>query len=144
MKYLITCFNNSQNQFQENKIISIFIEMQIPRIIRDLCQPAYVYFVISLVSFLLYLYIITIYSPEVSIDDYTRMGLLTNLIITIFWIYLLNQLCKIPKTGKKLAWFFVLLPFLVYAFTVIGYTCTHPIIKEEESKQNNSRIQVQS
>ena len=119
--------------------------MLIPKLIRDLCQPAYVYFIISLISFIIYLYIITIYSSEINIDDYIRAGLLTNLIITIFWIYLLNHLCKIPKTGKKLAWVFVLLPFIVYAFSIIGLTCSYPIIKDEElSKQNSSRNQVQS
>ncbi len=117
--------------------------MQIPKIIRDLCQPAYVYFILSLISFLFYLYIITLYSSKIDITNYIRGGIVTNVVITIFWIFLLNEICKIPKTGKKLSWFFVLLPFIIYAFVIIGSSCTYTIINSEESKQNNSHNQAQ-
>ncbi len=119
--------------------------MQLSKIIKELCQPAYVYFILSSIGLIFYIYIITAYSSKIDISNYTKGGLITNIIITIFWIFLLNEICKIPKTGKKLAWFFVLLPFIIVAFVIIGTTCTYTIINtEEEIKQNNSRNQVQS
>ena len=31
----------------------------------------------------------------------------------------LDQMCKIPKIGVQLSWFFVLLPFVIFAFVIL-------------------------
>ena len=90
--------------------------MKFPKIVRDLCQPAYVYFILTLISVILYLYFVTVDSNRVKIDNYMSGGLTGNIVLSVVWIFILDQMCKIPKIGVKLSWFFVLLPFVVFAF----------------------------
>lgn len=121
--------------------------MKFPKIVKDLCQPAYVYFILTLISILLYLYFVTVDSNHIKIDNYMSGGLTGNIILSLVWIFILDQMCKIPKIGIKLSWFFVLLPFVVYSFVIIGLSCSYGLFldqSERDIRQNNSHIQVQS
>ena len=117
--------------------------MKFPKIVKDLCQPAYVYFILTLISILFYLYFITVESNHIKIDNYMSGGLTGNILLSVVWIFILDQMCKIPKIGVQLSWFFVLLPFVVYAFVIIGLSCSYSLFNKEESNQNNLHNQVQ-
>ena len=89
--------------------------INIPREIENLCTPALIYLILSLVSIVIYLssmininnQIKEIDSKNESIHQYTICGLIMKIIFIIIWVYLLNYLCKF-KFGRKVAWFIVL------------------------------------
>ena len=116
--------------------------MKLPKVIDDLCQPAYVYFILVSISLLLYVYILFDQSTrlDINVKEYTQKGFLVNLVISIVWIYILDQLCKISPLGKKFAWFFVLLPFLIISLFIIGFSCSlsYMISNQEEMNKINT------
>ena len=116
------------------------MDLKMPKVVKDLCQPAYVYFVLSAFSTLFYVYSIIDKSrhfntDELNMNGYTVSGLVSHIVFSVFWIYALNWLCK-TSVGKKFAWFFVLLPFLVIALIIIGISGIR-----YRNSQNNRNLQ---
>jgi hypothetical protein len=96
--------------------------MDIPSLV-NLCTPAYVYLVISLIALFVMafqnlgndgLYCVGSYSCNVSS---VFMIFVLKLLYIVFWTWVLNILCRGGGTG--LAWFFVLLPYILM-FIFIG------------------------
>lgn len=91
--------------------------------ISQLCTPAYLYFIISIITlFLMVLqnignkgrYSIGIYScsmPSILIM------FIFKIIYILFWTYILNLICRDKNT--KLAWFIFLLPYILL-FVILG------------------------
>lgn len=93
--------------------------------IKNLCKPAYFYFLISIFFF------IFIFIQNIFINNGSRycigmyecnknnkwMLLFSNLLYIIFWTYVLNFICNLGY--PKLSWFIVLLPF-ISSFLLIG------------------------
>lgn len=89
-----------------------------------LCTPAYIYFIISMISLTMILvqnmfgncqeYSLGPYSCEVP----SIMGMfIGKFIYIIFWTYILNLICK--DNNKPLAWLLVLVPYILL-FVLIG------------------------
>jgi hypothetical protein len=86
-------------------------------ILKKLCTPAYVYLVISAIflliaSFQNYGNINTYCLGDYSCDvTSTTMIFLIKVIYILFWTWILNLMCNAGATG--IAWFLVLLPFIL-------------------------------
>ena len=122
---------------------------KIPDIIMNLCTPAQVYLVLSLISIILYLISMSDVNNKVleaepngeGIHYYTSGGLLVKIIFTILWIYLLNYICQF-KYGKKIAWFIVLLPFFFMGLMLIGLLCAVSFIALQTSKNKGLKKEL--
>ena len=131
--------------------------MKIPSIINNLCMPAKVYLVLSIISIILYM--TSMYNihdtiieadPEGGgVEQYTHHGLIMNIIFTIVWIIILNYICQF-KYGNKIAWFIVLLPFFFMGLMLIGVMCALSFIAlqtertkllKNELKQKNLSVE---
>jgi len=97
--------------------------MAFPKSLKELCSPALIYFVISIISLILVLlqnlgnrnsYHIGSFSCRV--PD-TLLVFIVKLIYILFWTWILNLICKDGHTG--ISWLLVLLPWILL-FVIIG------------------------
>ena len=94
-----------------------------PTNIKELCTPAYIYFVISIIALALILlqnlgnqqsYDVGSFSCRV---PSTTLIFIIKLIYILFWTWILNLICKDGHT--TVSWLLVLLPFILL-FVMIG------------------------
>lgn len=97
--------------------------MSFPKKISELCSPALVYFIISLVSLSLLLI------QNLGGDGYYRIGsfyrivpsttiiFVAKLIYVLFWTWILNLICK--DGHSEISWLLILLPWIMM-FVFIG------------------------
>jgi hypothetical protein len=94
-----------------------------PKTLKELCKPALIYFIISMVALVVVMfqnlndstrYHIGLYSCPVS---NTIAIFIVKLIYILFWTYVLNLICKDGHT--ILSWLLILLPFILF-FIIIG------------------------
>jgi hypothetical protein len=94
-----------------------------PKSLKELCTPAVIYFVISIVSLVVVLLQNLSNSNSYNIGSFscrvpnTAMVFIVKLIYVLFWTYVLNLICKDGHTG--LSWLLVLLPWILL-FVIIG------------------------
>lgn len=85
--------------------------------LRNLCTPAHVYFVISIIvltiMFIQNLGNINVYCLGVYKCDVSSVSLIftIKLLYILFWTWLLNIICK--NGSPEVAWFLLLFPFLI-------------------------------
>ena len=92
--------------------------------LRNLCTPAYVYLVISVIALVVMvfqnvgnvnMYCLGSYSCSVT---NTTLVFLIKVVYIAFWTWILNLICK--AGAPNLAWFLVLLPFvLMFVFLAL-------------------------
>jgi hypothetical protein len=94
-----------------------------PSSIKELCTPASLYFVISMIAlFILFIQNIG-YSNSYHVGSFscrvpsTIFVFVVKLIYILFWTYVLNLICKDGHVG--ISWLLVLLPWLLL-FVIIG------------------------
>jgi hypothetical protein len=94
-----------------------------PKTLKELCTPALIYFVISIVALIMVLlqnlgntnsYHIGNFSCRV---PNTAAVFIIKLVYVLFWTYVLNLICKDGHTN--LSWLLVLLPWILL-FVIIG------------------------
>ena len=92
--------------------------MNLGKTIKDLCTPAYVYLVISVISIILLLIqnkgntdVYCVGSLECDVPS-TPLVFVVNIVYTVFWVFVLNAICKTGYT--RISWFLVLLPFILF------------------------------
>jgi len=94
-----------------------------PQKLKDLCTPALLYFIISVLALVVLLfqnlgdnnsYHVGTYSCRV---PNTAVIFIIKLIYILFWTYILNLICKDGHSG--LSWLLILFPFILF-FVVIG------------------------
>jgi len=94
-----------------------------PKSLKELCTPAVIYFVISIVSLVVVLLQNLSNSNSYNIGSFscrvpnTAMVFIVKLIYVLFWTYVLNLICKDGHTG--LSWLLVLLPWILL-FVMMG------------------------
>ena len=97
--------------------------MAFPKSLKELCQPAFVYFIISFISLGLILlqnlgnehsYNVGTFSCRV---PNTAVVFVIKFIYIIFWTWVLNLICKDGYTN--ISWLLVLLPWILL-FVIIG------------------------
>jgi len=113
--------------------------------VKDLCKPAYVYFIIAIIHIVMYSYMIITKTREFDIQEYTNyslIGLIVQIIFSLLWVLALNSLCKWKPHGEKLAWLLVLLPFIFIGLIIVGISggLTYLLIHDKNMKQLNEKI----
>jgi len=97
--------------------------MAFPKTLKELCAPALVYFIISILALLIVLlqnlgnrnsYNVGSFSCRV---PNTTLVFIVKLIYILFWTWVLNLICKDGYSG--ISWLLVLLPFILF-FVIIG------------------------
>lgn len=97
--------------------------MAFPKTIKDLCTPALVYFVVSLVGIFISIlqnlgntktYRLGAFSCNVAS---TLLIFLLKIVYVFFWTWILNLICKDGYTN--ISWFLVLFPFILL-FVLLG------------------------
>lgn len=97
--------------------------MAFPKNLKELCTPALVYFVISIISLVLVLlqnlgnrhsYYVGSFSCRV---PSTILVFIIKLVYILFWTWILNLICKDGHIG--ISWLLVLLPWILL-FVIIG------------------------
>jgi len=94
-----------------------------PKSLKELCKPALIYFIISMIAILIVLFQNLGNSSSYNIGCYS-CNVSNNIIIFIFkimyilfWTYVLNLICK--DGHKGISWLLILFPFLLL-FVLIG------------------------
>ena len=94
-----------------------------PKTLKDLCTPAMIYFVISIISLALILFQNLGNSDSYCVGSFscrvpnTGFVFIVQLIYVLFWTYVLNLICKDGHSG--ISWLLVLFPFILL-FVMIG------------------------
>lgn len=97
--------------------------MTFPKRLKDLCTPAAVYFVISVIGLVLILfqnignngkYTLGLFSCAV---PSTVLVFIVKLVYILFWTWILNLICK--DGYSSISWLLVLLPFILL-FVMLG------------------------
>jgi len=94
-----------------------------PKTLKELCSPALVYFIISIVALVIVLlqnlgnnHSYTVGSFSCRVPN-TMLIFIVKLIYILFWTWILNLICKDGHTG--ISWMLVLLPWLLL-FVMMG------------------------
>jgi uncharacterized membrane protein len=96
---------------------------QFPKSLKELCTPAFIYFIISIIALVMVLlqnmgntnsYNIGSFSCSV---PSTALIFIIKLIYILFWTWILNLICKDGHVG--ISWLLVLLPWILL-FVIIG------------------------
>ena len=97
--------------------------MAFPTSLKQLCTPAWLYFIISMLGFVVVALQNLGHSGSLTMGNFscrvpsTIVVFLVKLLYILFWTYVLNLICKDGHVG--LSWFLVLLPWLLM-FVLIG------------------------
>jgi hypothetical protein len=94
-----------------------------PKTLKELCTPAMIYFVISMIALLMVLFQNLGNSNSYNVGSFscrvpnTALVFIVKLIYVLFWTYVLNLICRDGHTS--LSWLLVLLPWILL-FVMIG------------------------
>jgi hypothetical protein len=97
--------------------------MAFPKSIKELCSPAALYFIISILSLIMIVFQNLGNSNSYHVGNFscrvpsTVLIFIIKLIYILFWTWILNLICKDGHTG--ISWLLVLLPFILL-FVLIG------------------------
>jgi len=106
--------------------------MAFPRKLRELCTPAFIYFIISMIGMVASVlqnignrnrYSLGSFSTRV---PSTTLVFVVKLIYIFFWTWILNLMCK--DGHKEIAWFLVLIPFILL-FVVMALVMVDPMME---------------
>ena len=96
--------------------------MAFPKSVKQLCTPAYIYFLLSVIGIIIAIVqnvgnrrTYSLSSMNVPVPS-TVMVFVVKIIGILFWTWILNLMCK--DGHKEIAWFLVLLPFVLLFFMV--------------------------
>ena len=91
--------------------------MAFPKKLKELCTPAFLYFVLSMLALLVSVFQNLGNNRRFSLGmlsarvPSTLLVFVVNLIYILFWTWVLNLMCK--DGHKEIAWFLVLIPFIL-------------------------------
>ena len=94
-----------------------------PKTLKELCTPAMLYFVISMIALIMVLFQNLGNSNSYNVGSFscrvpnTALVFIAKLMYVLFWTYILNLICKDGHTS--LSWLLVLLPWILL-FVMIG------------------------
>lgn len=94
-----------------------------PKTLKDLCTPAALYFVISMIALIIVLFQNLGNSNSYNVGNFscrvpnTAFVFITKFIYIVFWTYILNLICKDGHVG--ISWLLVLLPWILL-FVIMG------------------------
>ena len=98
--------------------------MAFPRKLKELCTPAFIYFLLSVIGIL-----VTVVSNFGGRSNMYTLGnistpvphsglvFIVKIIYILFWTWILNLMCK--DGHREIAWFLVLLPFVLFFLLIV-------------------------
>jgi len=118
--------------------------MAFPKKLKELCTPAFIYFLLSVIGIL-----VTVVTNLTSKSNMYTLGnfstpvphkglvFIVKIIYVLFWTWILNLMCK--DGHREIAWFLVLLPFILYFWVLVmmkktGFEGFKNVEEEEEEK----------
>jgi len=122
--------------------------MAFPRRLNDLCTPAYVYFILSVISLFFMIVQNLGTSNRIYILGTYRLSVVNKILIflvkviyILFWTWILNLMCK--DGHKDIAWFLVILPFIM-GFLLVASTMGNNVMPYEglTNKNDNKKKPV--
>jgi hypothetical protein len=99
--------------------------MAFPKSIKELCMPAMVYFILSILTILIVLFQNLGNTNRYKIGNFscrvtnTTLLFVVKIIYVLFWTYVLNLICK--DGHKELSWILLFLPFFVFLSMVVFF-----------------------
>ena len=112
--------------------------MAFPKSLNELCKPAYIYFIISVIGLVAmaiqnmgnnHLYCLGNFSCVVP----SNIAIFAMKVVYVFfWTWILNLMCKDGHSG--IAWLLVLLPF-VLLFVIIGMIMLYQLDENKKEKK---------
>ena len=96
---------------------------EFPKTLKDLCSPAFIYFIFSMIALILVLFQNLGNTNNYNVGSFsckvpnTAIIFIIKLIYILFWTYILNLICK--DGHKTLSWLLVLLPWILL-FVIMG------------------------
>ena len=97
--------------------------MAFPKKVKELCAPAMLYFVISIIAFVISLIQNLGHNDSYHVGDFscrvpnTLLIFIVKLIYILFWTWILNLICKDGYTF--ISWLLILFPFILL-FVIMG------------------------
>ena len=98
--------------------------MSFPRKLKELCTPAFIYFLLSVIGILVTvvtnlggrsnMYTLGNFSTPV---PHTGLVFIVKIVYILFWTWILNLMCK--DGHREISWFLVLLPFILYFWVLV-------------------------
>jgi len=94
-----------------------------PKTLKDLCRPALIYFIISVIALIMLLFQNLGNNNRYNVGSFscsvpnTVAIFIIQLLYILFWTYILNLICKDGHSG--ISWLLLLFPFLLF-FVIIG------------------------
>ena len=94
-----------------------------PKTLKELCTPAVIYFVISIIALIMVLFQNLGNTDSYCVGSFscrvpnTALVFIVKLMYVLFWTYVLNLICK--DGHSTLSWLLVLLPWILL-FVMIG------------------------
>ncbi len=91
--------------------------------VKDLCTPAFVYLMLSMIALVIIAFQNVFKSNEYCIGDFScgvssiLLVFIFKVIYILFWTWILHLMCNAGY--KSIAWFFVLFPFILF-FVIIA------------------------
>jgi hypothetical protein len=113
--------------------------MAFPNKLSQLCTPAYIYFIVSVLVLVIAAvqnlgnknkYTLGMFSCNV---PSCILVFIVKIIYILFWTWVLNLICKDGHSG--IAWFLVLLPFILL-FVILGLVMTYQKKNNKKQKQH--------
>jgi hypothetical protein len=97
--------------------------MAFPKKVKELCAPAMLYFLISIIAFVISLIQNLGHNDSYHVGDFscrvpnTLLIFIVKLIYILFWTWILNLICKDGYTF--ISWLLILFPFILL-FVIMG------------------------
>jgi len=94
-----------------------------PKTLKELCTPAALYFIISMIALILVLFQNVGNSHSYQMGNFscrvpsTALVFIVKFIYIVFWTYILNLICRDGHVG--ISWLLVLLPWILL-FVIMG------------------------
>jgi fatty acid desaturase len=125
--------------------------MAFPRKLKELCTPAFLYFILSVFGILVSVFqnlgnknMYTLGNFSTPVPN-TLLIFIVKIIYVLFWTWILNLMCK--DGHREVAWFLVLLPFVLFFILVFmmrgsrmeGFESAQ--VMEDEEKKEESDIE---
>ena len=113
--------------------------MSFPTKLKQLCQPSYIYFVLSFIAL--------IFSAIQNMGNNRRYSLgtftcpvtscflifIVKIVVILFWTWILNLMCK--DGHGEIAWFLVLLPFVLFFMIMLTASSYMRKVEKNVKKQ---------
>tara|TARA_B100001094_G_C18187546_1_gene804852 strand:- start:3046 stop:3390 length:345 start_codon:yes stop_codon:yes gene_type:complete len=96
--------------------------MKVMKEIKKLCQPAYIYLLLSIVGMVSMIIQNAGNTNKYCVGNFecdvpnTSLVFVAKAIYVMFWTFILNALCKAGY--KNVSWFIVLIPFIILAILI--------------------------